>query len=301
MRYRKYLAIFSLALATAIQAQEASALSCPYLVTAALASLESSFHEPIKQALMPLIYNPQELSVEDLNHENSPVNMKFGTRLGYGLYGSVYPVEQITGIPILEKLVADGNLLAKLPHRWDMTKALLPRREMAAQAEGQLNNLYKSNLSSIEADKEFPTNAAWERGTLPSVPILYSLKSEAGTIHFKFKVKGMGIEKIKEKYHPTKIEDLPPEMFKSIKDIYDFAEAAFRQNELHNPGQARRLDINPTNLVWIEDPVELKRLSMNKPGFILFEIGEQFSNVDFTYQEYLKTFMNFLQQQKSQP
>jgi hypothetical protein len=39
-------------------------------------------------------------------------------------------------------------------------------------------------------------------------------------------------------------------------------------------GEGMFLDIGPSNLFWVQDPMDLKQLQMNRPGFFLFEADQ---------------------------
>ena len=238
------------------------------------------------------------LTFQEKNPFRLPITLKVGERLGAGIGGAVYRVFDVSGI---EGLARNEPLVVKFPHSvaGSLGKIRYPHSILLARNEVEIYGNILSSLQAIQSNRWFPKEPYWQSGHLPIVPIVKAADTNYGLLIFKPEIKGVTIESLLAR-HPDR---LPSDVLERLREIYDFGQTLFetvRVKGLH-PLDPSSLDIkrfampdlNPTNLVWIEDPLELKRLHFNKPGFAFYEVGEF---KDSSYKASNMPFDHYLQQ-----
>ncbi len=109
------------------------------------------------------------------------------------------------------------------------------------------------------------------------------------------------------------LDDIRPEMVQSMREWYRLSQIASKHVVIQPMKGEKRLitdlDINPDNLVWVEDREERKAFHLTRPGFIAVELGEpalthyirgdlvngrKFKQNSGTETEYLETWLEFI-------
>lgn len=222
--------------------------------------------------------------------------ISFSERLGRGFGGAVYRIRVQEGSPELIAAQQEwGQLAIKVPYSMKGTLGVVrfPHSEFLQKREIDFYEAVKSELPRIESAESFPKDAYWASGHMPVAPILMSSRSHRGRFIVKPELTGLTLQKIAEKYG----NDLPPEMIASLSDLFKFGQALFEKSSLRSirtlDPKARPIqqpvfiDLNPANMIWVEEPVLMAKLGLKRPGFVLYELGEylgrryQFPNVTF--------------------
>ena len=96
--------------------------------------------------------------------------------------------------------------------------------------------------------------------------------------------KDRGLVLIKPLLHGTPLEDyaskripLTEEQKASLQEIREWSDNYFL------PTFKKPLDLNPTNLMWIDNPIDMTNLGLTKPSFVLFEVGTTSKSDRFLY------------------
>ena len=274
MKWNAKLLLFGLLMATPGFAQELN----PFC---AALKLRSFFTDELSASL-------ENRSVQFVLKTDNPKDAKnfelvLGKRLGSGFGGSVYRLEQLKSeVPEIAALANDvEKLVVKLPHtvRFSDGQLTFPHSAIMQGLEIEQYQTVFNNLDRIQTDAAFPRNAHWENRKIPVAPIVAKLETTQGILILKPEIKGMTLREI----FLTHARNLPPEMEESLRNIYGFTQAVSSQTRKNfNPldilsGNLLGTfypDINPTNLVWINDAPTMRLLALKKPGFVLYEMAE---------------------------
>lgn len=219
-------------------------------------------------------YTGKTLVLHDAASPQKPFEMKLVKSLGSGFSGRVYDVE-LKGLALPDHQGED--VVAKLAHRNKFTE---PHPKANIEKDRTLekeDRLYRLLLSHKDAVWNHPIMQAktdtWEKGTLPIVKILAKVDTESGTILIKQKLKGTSLSQIHARYG-HRIEDLPPDMRRALKDVYDFAQAVHGTVRVEDPLKGALMyspDIKPENFMWVDDAAAMATYGLKKPGFVFVE------------------------------
>ncbi len=271
---------FSLILALTIAASTpAEALSC-------------------RELLLPLFeraarhFKGQEFAWIDAN--GKAVRLVTGDPLGNGMSGAVLKLENFTGdLPEgypRDALVVKVPLAFRLP---GIGTFAFPHSKVFQRGEARLESRLREQVAKVESSEFFPKDPAWEKGVLPAPPILSVLDTPYGKWIVKPVIRGTSLTRLVDK---SGVAGLTPEMKRSLHELYDLTQAlfdqatAFGKSALSTGGtrvHAFKLDLNPSNLVWVTEPDQMRMYGLKRPSFMLFELGEHPSD------PYLRENMNF--------
>lgn len=186
-------------------------------------------------------------------------------RIGTGSRGAVYRVAYGTdGVSKVVK-IEKGFRLPMLPkHKLVLQEGI--------ERELKVTSALVDHISQIEAAPSFPASAPWKKGTFPVVPILETLEGPGGMVlikpEFRCPIKV-------ERLELSSIGRLKPEVEQGLREVYALQQAVHEAvKSIDDAAEGMFLDIGPSNLFWVEDPIELKRLGMSRPGFQLFEVDQ---------------------------
>jgi hypothetical protein len=217
----------------------------------------------------------KEIAIRDLSFTDLEVthssdgkiqNLHLGAQVGSGCRGSVYRIDPGSdGAPRVAKIEMSFRLPVLSRH-----KAMIPE---STERESVVTKILQDFVPEIEKSKFYPKDPAWVTGTFPVVPILDVYESSAGAVLIKPEVvapKGIKNLKVDSQGH------FEPSVERALHDIYDLYRAV--HDRVPAVGieakQGMRLDIGTSNLFWVENPEDLKRFRMKKPGFCLFEVDQ---------------------------
>jgi hypothetical protein len=186
-------------------------------------------------------------------------------RIGTGSRGAVYRIppgpDGVARVAKIEK----GFRLPMLPkHKMVVEEGI--------ERELRVTEVLIASIGKIEAAQAFPKSSPWSKGVFPVLPILETYESTLGIVLIKPEIK-----------NPAKIqslalsadEKLKPEVEEGLKEIYALQQAVHQSvKSIDGTGEGMFLDIGPGNLFWVQDPVDLKQLQMNRPGFFFFEADQ---------------------------
>ncbi|MBU6153955.1 MAG: hypothetical protein KGP28_06595 [Bdellovibrionales bacterium] len=186
-------------------------------------------------------------------------------RIGTGSRGAVYRIPPAPdGVARVAK-IEKGFRLPMLPkHKLVLQEGI--------QRELRVTEALNASIGEIETASAFPKNAPWNKGVFPVLPILETYESTLGIVLIKPEMK-----------NPIKIQSLPlstkgqlkPEVEEGLKQIYALQQAVHQSvKSIDGTGEGMFLDIGPSNIFWVEDPLDLKQLKMSRPGFFLFEADQ---------------------------
>ncbi|MCA9666109.1 MAG: hypothetical protein KC503_10995 [Myxococcales bacterium] len=231
-------------------------------------------------------------------------DIQLGKLVGKGFFGAVYHLA--APHPLVPASHAGEPLIVKTAHapryrplrrlaRWLMRKqaGTDPPLDIATkrlQLELQTYRFLESRASRIAAAPSYPKDTAWRRGALPVAPILATANTNAGPVLLKPFIRGESPKQIIKRYGK-----LTPEMRRSLREIYDFVQAAGEAIHVakssglapikeQRGGEALSLDARPHNLMWITKPEVLRSLGLSRPSFILVELDQAVGNIP----QYLK-------------
>ncbi len=207
---------------------------------------------------------------------DDPTSLLLGERIGLGDRGGVYRISKSSTLPGIP--LTTVSLVAKIPHtvRFLGKDAPHPQAELEMKREIHTYDLLKSNWDKIEKDPQFPKDAAWKSGVIPTIPILKSFESKQGTILIKPEIQGESLKTLNEQYRGQ----LPIEMASSLREIYSTIKAISAQVKTPiqdaegnwSEGRPFYTDINPANLVWVSNPAQMNLLGLKRPSFVFYEI-----------------------------
>lgn len=221
------------------------------------------------------------------------VTMDLEKRLGGGVFGNVYVVGAIDH-PELMGIDEDIDMVVKFPHSIKGLGKLGPPgvTKDAIRRETSSTDLIGRHLKDVESDAGFPKTAAWNKGSLPLVPITNMIETSSGPLIFKPLLK-------KAKFLGD-IEELTPEMKAGLKDIYDLVQSIHGQIKMPD-GKGLSIDIRPPNFAWVEDPEMLKITGLKRPGWVAFEMDQVADNIPhyiakngYTFENYVEEFSSYL-------
>jgi len=192
---------------------------------------------------------------------NSSSSVEIGTLINRGLTGSVYPVIAIDGLP------PESPMVAKVPHRLSkfglstsMPMVITEVRKEIKIFE-QIYNLKDQIKEKLTSDGQ---TVPWS-GIGPGAPILRVLETvDYGPVLIKPLIKGVSFKTLSKRWQ----KGLPPEAIKSLNEILQFGKAVYAAS-----GDQITLDLNTSNLAWVEDPIQVTKLGLKEPSFILYEYG----------------------------
>jgi hypothetical protein len=223
-------------------------------------------------------------------------------RLGFGVGASVYQVEKIDGLPEVANALSGQAVIVKVPHRFSGHAEPIRALESKIGAEIKIYDELKAQIGKIEADPLFPAQASWSRGKIPTVPYVL-VQTNQGRLVFKPEIRGMNLSAIYRKFSPKSMRDLPSEMATSLREVYDFTQAVYNKGRILRKGKEKvmSLDINPTNLIWVHDPEQLKALGLKRPSFFFYEFGEMkqqmFHQSKMSFESYSDLLIEFMRAQ----
>lgn len=186
-------------------------------------------------------------------------------RVGTGSRGAVYRIAYGTvGVPRVAKIEKSFRF------------PMLPKHKMVIEGgierELKVASALAERISAVEAAPSFPKLAPWKKGAFPVVPIFETLEGPGGLALIKPEV-----------LNPIKVEQLElsaggrlrPEVEQGLREMYALQEAVHEAvRSIDNAAEGMFLDIGPSNLFWVQDPMDLKRFGMSRPGFQLFEVDQ---------------------------
>lgn len=212
------------------------------------------------------------------------IELNLTSLLGVGVTGSVHTIDpDSSGLHDLG--LPPKDYVAKIPHAIRFTGGYLnfPHANIAQRLEVRFLEIIRPQIFTLEASSFFPKNPAWIPGTLPIAEIVKLVRTNKGIILIKRNLRGVTPADIWNRYG----ESLPPEILDGLKDIYDLAQAMFESvlmpgaHPLLPKGLVRQtlrrpflLDINLTNLIWIEDPRDFQDFGLKRAGFVFCEFAE---------------------------
>jgi hypothetical protein len=220
--------------------------------------------------------------------DGSSFLMLLGKRFGDGVFGSVYEVLEINGIPQLENL--PFKLGVKIPHALKGTSSPLFYTDASTKSEWDNYQYLVKRVPKIQKDKNFPENPGWLRDALPVVPIVAKIQTEIGTLLFKPIIKGVDIKGMAKIYREDKKKF--KEIEASLKDVYQTIQAIHSQVKVKEEGISLAqligrggysTDIRPPNFVYVDDEKSMSVLELNRPSVILWEIDK----VPYNYPNYI--------------
>ncbi len=220
-----------------------------------------------KSVLAPyaISYSNQWVVVKDASLGRMKVLL--GERLGAGVSGAAYSVVTIdssgtvnfwSGMPLVMKIGHEYPIFGVTQVSIGPLRKLMDKEEadLRAGASWVLQAQEKGFLNR---------DTAWASGTVPALPILSALVLENGrTAFLKPYLKGTTLAELLE--DPS--VRFSPAMIRSLNEIYALNDAILRVS-----GRKITFDHNPTNLVWIEDPEQMRRFGLSRPSFFLFEFS----------------------------
>lgn len=213
---------------------------------------------------------------KDLSQTSIPVsangvdqlNVNLGKRLGSGFRGSVYEVTNPG------KFCDPCTPVIKFAHETSLSLPGAAARDAAAakdiRDEFLTYNYLKENIKNIDAN--LSEQFAWPKNRLPTADIYKMLETASGPALIKERIPGDSLSKILEKKGS---EGLTPEMLSSLKEISKYE---LLVKDLKNPvrnGKGREkfiIDINPSNLVWVDDSITMAKFGLKRPSFLFYEI-----------------------------
>jgi hypothetical protein len=233
------------------------------------------------------------LRFSNLNHtvleaettDRGHVSIPLGKLLGQGWAGAVYEVGPATGGAgdSWRQGLGNAELVAKIGHsnRTSSSPAALPRKNQIVKMEANELTLMYERVDAIQADPEFPK--AYLPGKLPIANIIREFTTDLGTILIKPWVRGLSMKDIKSR------GGLTPEMKASLRDIYFTYQAIHRNVQSVAPTRAgyknpenrlsaHSIDLQPGNLIWVDDPAQHSKLGLKNPGFVLVDAGQLVGN-----------------------
>lgn len=247
-----------------------------------------------------------------------PVRVTVGPRLGFGTKGAVYRLARIAGHPNVPDVPGETTpYVVKVAHRLRGTGWLRDRFEADLREELSTWRALLAALPAMRADPVWPDGAPWPEDALPVARIAAVADSGFGLALVKPEVRGRFLEDLADDLAakgPLDARALPDAMRESLHHWYALSQCATRHAKVPGPAGTTRpircLDLNPENLVWIEDPVHLAHLGLDpaRPGFVAVELGEpryityrdpslgldaDGDNVD-SAEAYVETFVSFL-------
>ncbi len=223
----------------------------------------------------------QSLSGKKVALDGTGGTIEVGEKLGNGLGGAAYRVTAFENIQGAQG-ISPRALVVKFPlvFRRAFGGAVMPHSRTLQEQELDIAELVSSRISQIEASPLFPAGPYWKSGHFPAAAVIARIETRYGPAILKPLLRGQGLLSLLRE-HGTR---LPPEMKASLRQMFQLFQAmrdTVPMNGKHmfdqsgkDHGRRFSLDINPSNLVWIEDPAQLESLGLNRPGFVLFEIGE---------------------------
>jgi len=288
----------------------------------------------LRKFVFPLIIpdpRNQTLMLTDISDPSHPipVEVKVGARLGIGMKGAVYRLDDIKNHPSIPDYAhRETPLVGKVSHQGRRTGVFFKLFQDVLVEE---HNVYEGLVNSqpaIEADPEFDSlftqtdktgnitqrGPSWDPGTLPVAKIYATGSTPWGIALVKDEIdpkKALGLtdvakrakenmekrlglsteakpaagpwKRFLKKLVPSKrpeieLEDIPLDMQQSMREWYRLSQIASKHTrfKLVN-GQERALvdlDINPDNLMWVEDPEQQKLFHLKRAGFVAPELGE---------------------------
>lgn len=216
-------------------------------------------------------------------HGDVPVTLHVGRRLGVGMKGAAYRIERIDGHPSEKSRMLP--LVLKVPHALRLFGAFRRRFERILADELQSYRALVDALPHIERDALFPPDAAFARGSFPVAPILAAGRSRFGLGLVKTELVGDDVRSMAARIgraigpRPMRADDLPPPLRASVRDWFHLSNAATRHVRVRDAATGderslRSLDINPDNLVWVDDPAQLALFRLSRPSLVAVELGE---------------------------
>jgi hypothetical protein len=219
-----------------------------------------------------IAYAAEDLSFKPLRVIDSNtggfVQLTLQERVGLGSRGAVYRLRGGEfGVDAVAKVQKRYRL--PTPEKYDQIA------DESIEREARVTSLLRERMAEIEKSPFYPTNAPWKAGEFPVIPILKEYQSDWGAVLIKPEVR------TGKKVQSLRLNDrgeLPQEIQLGLREIYQL-HLAVHDRIRALPGTATegvgmRIDIGASNLVWIEDASELKRLKMSRPGFFLFEVDQ---------------------------
>lgn len=236
-------------------------------------------------------YSNRKLVLHDLKR-GTDIKLSLGKQVGFGGWGSVYRVEDVSGAEGLpdwgRQDEKPSTKVAKFPHSIGFLYTDKPlkmtEREMRLEEASYSAVVNPLTIARIENSPLFPKTSAWRRGTLPVLP-MKAYETNKGTIIFKSEVTGRTLTSLLPSDALTVDavqKALTPEMIDSLHDIYELARTIYREVKKIEVDNSSAIstsstegffpDIHRTNLVWIERPGDLKYFGLSRPSFILIEL-----------------------------
>lgn len=236
------------------------------------------------------------------------IQLKVGKRLGFGMKGAVYVIEEITGdspalAPFKGKPV---QFVLKTSHQGRWFGSFQGKFQRILEEERRVYESLLQSLSAMEKDPWYPENPNWASGTLPIAPILMDIETDWGHGLVKLMLPGKSVQAIAAEYKRGELSKAEIDsMTKSLRDWYRTSQAASNHAmitpiETGVPRPITSLDINPENMVYVEDPFYLDLLGVKngQPTFAAYELGEPalttYRHEELSEEQYRQMWINFV-------
>jgi hypothetical protein len=224
---------------------------------------------------------------------DEPVSILLGEKLGSGLGASAYTVNS-NYFDQYEK--STSGVVAKLAHSpvWRTEPKAFAKFNAIIEAEYQQFQDLHDALPSLRKEPGFPQDFGWikDPGYFPFADILEKGSfADGNAVLFKQRIRGSSLKEISAKYG----ENLSPELINGLKKIYELSQVLFRKMKID--GEPFKLDIYPSNFIWVEKPVDLKAMGLSHPSFLMVEASNHPQPVfqeNYSFDRFLNDYKTYL-------
>ncbi len=221
-------------------------------------------------------------SFENITVVTLPYIISTGTEVGYGNSARVSELVEITDSASGKVLYRpeSGTEVVKIPSCWATSSRLIPLCDHMLRQETLTYDRILTWLSQNQIDLNYYSSGTLKAGSAPIIPILMRFETDKGLILVKPRAFGKSMAKLKSIFKGT----FPNEVLIGLQEVFQF------QEKLQEIGIM--LDLNPPNLIWIDQPDEMAKFGLLKPGFIFFEFSEWkmqvFNPKGFFFKDFLR-------------